>query len=147
MENGDIGGQTFIIGIQIIENQLSSHNASGAAKNTGIGEDHDPDTLIGSAEKAAKLLGWQAHFPIIIEQDADDMFIVTCPVFKGCHSYGYTIDEAIKNITEAIGSCLIEMSVPFLHYSPPLLSRRGGRGVRLIYKICLSPFFPFVSTE
>jgi predicted RNase H-like HicB family nuclease len=46
------------------------------------------------------------HFPIIIEQDADDVFIVTCPVFKGCHSYGYTIDEAIENITEAIGSCL-----------------------------------------
>jgi len=46
------------------------------------------------------------HFPIIIEQDADDIFIVTCPVFKGCHSYGYTTDEAIENITEAIGSCL-----------------------------------------
>jgi len=46
------------------------------------------------------------HFPIIIEQDADDVFIVTCPVFKGCHSYGYTIDEAIENITEAIGSCI-----------------------------------------
>ncbi len=45
------------------------------------------------------------HFPIIIEQDADDVFIVTCPVFKGCHSYGYTIDEAIKNITEAISCC------------------------------------------
>lgn len=46
------------------------------------------------------------HFPIIIEQDADHVFIVTCPVFKGCHSYGYTIDEAIENITEAIGSCI-----------------------------------------
>lgn len=51
------------------------------------------------------------HFPIIIEQDADDVFIVSCPVFKGCHSYGYTIDEAIKNITEAIGSCLEDTEV------------------------------------
>ena len=51
------------------------------------------------------------HFPIIIEQDADKVFIVTCPVFKGCHSYGYTIDEAIENITEAIGSCMEEMAV------------------------------------
>ena len=50
------------------------------------------------------------HFPIIIEQDADDVFIVTCPVFKGCHSYGYTIDEAIKNITEAI-SCRVEDTI------------------------------------
>ena len=46
------------------------------------------------------------HYPIIIEQDADDMFIVTCPSFKGCHSYGSTIEEAIKNISEAIGACL-----------------------------------------
>ena len=45
------------------------------------------------------------HFPIIIEQDNDGAFIVTCPTFKGCHSYGFTIDEAIANITEAIGSC------------------------------------------
>ncbi len=51
------------------------------------------------------------HFPIIIEQDVDDVFIVTCPVFKGCHSYGYTIDEAIKNITEAIGSCMEDIIV------------------------------------
>ena len=51
------------------------------------------------------------HFPIIIEQDADGVFIVTCPVFKGCHSYGYSIDEAITNITEAIGSCIGDMTV------------------------------------
>ncbi len=46
------------------------------------------------------------HFPIIIEQDVDGVFIVTCPVFKGCHSYGSTIDEAIEHISEAIGACI-----------------------------------------
>ena len=46
------------------------------------------------------------HFPIIIEQDADGVFIVTCPVLQGCHSYGFTIEEAIENITDAIGSCI-----------------------------------------
>ena len=51
------------------------------------------------------------HFPIIIEQDADNVFIITCPVFKGCHSYGHTIDEAIENITEAIGSCMEDTMV------------------------------------
>lgn len=45
------------------------------------------------------------HFPVTIEQDKNGVFIVTCPVFKGCHSYGYTIDEAIENITEAIEVC------------------------------------------
>lgn len=46
------------------------------------------------------------HFPILIEQDEDNFFIVSCPTFKGCHSYGNTIDEAISNIREVIELCL-----------------------------------------
>jgi len=42
------------------------------------------------------------HFPVIIEQDSDGVFIVECPLLKGCRSYGHTIDEAIENIKEAI---------------------------------------------
>lgn len=48
------------------------------------------------------------HFPVTLEQDKDGVFIVSCPAFKGCHSYGYTIDEAIENITEAIEVCYEE---------------------------------------
>jgi len=48
------------------------------------------------------------HLPILIEQDEDNIYIVSCPVFKGCHSYGKTVDEAIKNIKEVIGMCLDE---------------------------------------
>ncbi len=48
------------------------------------------------------------HFPILIEQDEDDVFIVSCPVFKGCHSYGKTVDEAMKNIEEVIEMCVQE---------------------------------------
>ena len=50
----------------------------------------------------------ELHFPIIIEQDEDGYYIVSCPLFKGCHSYGKTIDEALKNIREAIELCLEE---------------------------------------
>ena len=39
------------------------------------------------------------HLPILIEQDEDNIYIVSCPVYKGCHSYGKTIEEAINNIT------------------------------------------------
>ncbi|NLD35628.1 MAG: type II toxin-antitoxin system HicB family antitoxin [Desulfatiglans sp.] len=46
------------------------------------------------------------HYPIIIEQDKDGVFIVECPLFKGCRSYGYNIDEAIENIKEAIDACI-----------------------------------------
>ena len=51
------------------------------------------------------------HFPILIEQDEDSIFIVSCPTFKGCHSYGNTIDEAISNIREVIELCLEEFTV------------------------------------
>jgi predicted RNase H-like HicB family nuclease len=52
------------------------------------------------------------HFPVTLEQDKDGVFIVSCPSFKGCHSYGYTIDEAIENITEAIEVCYEESGDP-----------------------------------
>ncbi len=42
------------------------------------------------------------HFPILIEQDEDNIYIVSCPVFQGCHTFGKTIDEAMKNIQEVI---------------------------------------------
>lgn len=48
------------------------------------------------------------HLPILIEQDEDKMYIVSCPQFKGCHTYGKTIDEAMKNIHEVIEMCLEE---------------------------------------
>jgi predicted RNase H-like HicB family nuclease len=48
------------------------------------------------------------HLPILIEQDEDNIFIVSCPVFKGCHSYGKTIDEALENLREVIDICIDE---------------------------------------
>ncbi len=46
------------------------------------------------------------HYPILIEQDEDNIYIVSCPSFKGCHSYGETIDEAMDNIREVIELCI-----------------------------------------
>ncbi len=48
------------------------------------------------------------HYPIIIEQDVDGIFIVECPVFRGCRSYGHIIDEALENIREAVEVCIEE---------------------------------------
>ena len=55
------------------------------------------------------------HLPIIIEIDEDGYYIVSCPLFKGCHSYGETIDEALKNIREVIEMCLEETKVEELN--------------------------------
>lgn len=48
------------------------------------------------------------HFPIVIEQDVDGIFIVSCPLFQACRSYGKTIDEALGNVQEVIELCLEE---------------------------------------
>ena len=55
------------------------------------------------------------HLPIIIEIDEDGYFIVSCPSFKGCHSYGETIDEALENIREVIDICIEETEVKELN--------------------------------
>jgi predicted RNase H-like HicB family nuclease len=51
------------------------------------------------------------HLPIIIEQDEDNVYIVSCPAIKGCHSYGNTIEEAMKNLREVIEICLEEQQI------------------------------------
>ena len=39
---------------------------------------------------------------IITQQDEDGRYNVSCPELKGCHSYGDTYEDAVKNIREAI---------------------------------------------
>ncbi|MBW2099981.1 MAG: type II toxin-antitoxin system HicB family antitoxin [Deltaproteobacteria bacterium] len=51
------------------------------------------------------------HFPVIIEQDKDGIYIVECPLFKGCRSYGHNIEEAVENIKEAIEVCVEETTI------------------------------------
>jgi len=51
------------------------------------------------------------HLPIMIEIDEDGYYIVSCPTFKGCHSYGKSVDEALDNIKEVIGMCLEETNI------------------------------------
>ena len=48
------------------------------------------------------------HLPVVVEIDEDGIFIVSCPVFKGCHSYGKTIDEALANLREVVEMCITE---------------------------------------
>lgn len=49
-------------------------------------------------------------FPIVIEQDEDGIFIVSCPILQGCHTYGKTVEEALLNIREVIELCLEDTS-------------------------------------
>lgn len=47
--------------------------------------------------------------------DEDGYYIVSCTLFKGCHSYGETIDEALENIREVIDMCLEETNFESLN--------------------------------
>ncbi len=60
-------------------------------------------TITTEVLKMAKL-----RLPIIVEVDEDGYYIVSCPVFRGCHSYGETVDEALENIKEVVDMCLEE---------------------------------------
>ncbi len=42
------------------------------------------------------------HFTIILEPEEGGGYHVFCPILKGCHSHGDTIEEAMENIREAI---------------------------------------------
>jgi predicted RNase H-like HicB family nuclease len=48
------------------------------------------------------------HLPVVVEIDEDGFFIVSCPLYKGCYSYGKTIDEAIENLKEVVAMCVEE---------------------------------------
>ena len=47
-------------------------------------------------------------FPVVVEKDEDNMYVVECPIFQGCYTSGNTLDEALKNIKEVISMCLEE---------------------------------------
>jgi predicted RNase H-like HicB family nuclease len=46
--------------------------------------------------------------PLIVEKDENGFYVVECPILEGCYSQGKTIDEALKNIREAIELVLEE---------------------------------------
>ena len=45
-------------------------------------------------------------FLITIAQDEDGMFVAECPSIPGCVSQGRTVEEAERNIQDAIQECL-----------------------------------------
>jgi predicted RNase H-like HicB family nuclease len=44
------------------------------------------------------------NYTIIFELEDEGGYHVFCPSLPGCHSYGDTLDEAKKNIKEAVGA-------------------------------------------
>ena len=55
-----------------------------------------------------KLKNKKFTFPVYVEKDEDNFYVVECPALPGCYSQGKTLDEALKNIHEVIEICLEE---------------------------------------
>ena len=49
-----------------------------------------------------------AQFPVLTTMGEDGWYIVQCPALPGCFTQGKTLDEALRNIREAISLCLEE---------------------------------------
>lgn len=49
------------------------------------------------------------EFYVVIERDADGIYVGEVPQLQACYSQGHTIDELIKNIKEVIELCLEEL--------------------------------------
>jgi len=55
------------------------------------------------------------HLSILVEIDEDGLYKVSCPLLEGCHSWGETVDEAMKNISEVIEMCLEKTKIEDLN--------------------------------
>ena len=58
-----------------------------------------------------------ASFEVVLEPEEDGGYHVYAPSLKGCHSYGATKEEALRNVAEAISLWLgstkeLDMPVP-----------------------------------
>ncbi len=42
------------------------------------------------------------NYTVLLEKESDGGYHAFCPILKGCHSQGDSVEEAIENITEAI---------------------------------------------
>lgn len=45
-------------------------------------------------------------YRVIVEKGEDFGYVIHCPAIPGCHSQGATIEEAVKNIQDAIRGCI-----------------------------------------
>lgn len=46
------------------------------------------------------------HFPVIIEQDEDGVYVATVPSLRGCHTQAKTLAQLDERIREAIALVL-----------------------------------------
>jgi predicted RNase H-like HicB family nuclease len=64
------------------------------------------------------------NFKVVLQEAEEGGYIVSCPALPGCHSQGDNMEEALKNIKEAIVGCLeslAEERTKLLSYSGKIM--------------------------
>ena len=64
------------------------------------------------------------NFKVVLQEAEEGGYIVSCPALPGCHSQGDSMEEALKNIKEAIVVCLeslAEERTKLLSYSGKIM--------------------------
>lgn len=57
---------------------------------------------------------------VLIEQDEDGMFVISCPSLPGCVSQGKTREDAVQNIQDAIQGYLRSLEKHSEPIPPPI---------------------------
>ena len=59
--------------------------------------------------KADETTGMRSYsFRIILEKD-DDVYLAAVPALPGCHSWGYTFQEALQNVQDAVETYIADL--------------------------------------
>lgn len=64
------------------------------------------------------------NFKVVLQEAEEGGYIVSCPALPGCHSQGDSMEQALKNINEAIVGCLeslAEERTKLLSYSGKII--------------------------
>jgi predicted RNase H-like HicB family nuclease len=75
-------------------------------------------------KKIRRTSGARKPLPLIVERGQDGYYVVECPLLPGCYTQGKTLDEALRNIREAIELVLEERDARkvFEDYQPTEIS-------------------------
>jgi len=70
------------------------------------------ETLAGIRDLGLRLLDRTGLRDRLVGVGVDGVSIVSCPTYKGCHSFGKNIDEALANLKEVAEMCIAEQEQP-----------------------------------
>jgi predicted RNase H-like HicB family nuclease len=51
-------------------------------------------------------------FDVVVERDADGVYVASVPALHGCHTQAQSLDELMERVREVIALCLEEQGLP-----------------------------------